>query len=293
MTTSLGTVQERSMRRSVMRRKTRLPDGIEFHYYNKLELLYIYDEIFDSAGYESDLIQYRDGNVVVDVGANIGLFIHYLTKKCRSGTIYSIEPVPDLFEVLQANAQRVSNFRIHLLNCALSNTTGKTTFNFFPHCTVRSSKEISGSPIETTPESRSREFEFTSTVLDEMPIPWLSRCLSWLPGPAKRSLVGVLMRLHAKSRSFECELKTVSTLIDENSIEAIDILKVDVEGSEAEVLRGIEERHWPRIRQLMVEVHQRSGPLLDEITGIITAHGYRMKVAHNPVYPFPIVFAAR
>ena len=41
---------------------------------------------------------------------------------------------------------------------------------------------------------------------------------------------------------------------DSHKLSTIDLLKVDVEGSEEAVLRGIRAEHWPRIQQLVLEV---------------------------------------
>ena len=64
-------------------RQARLPNGAPFYYYNKLEMLYLYDEIFTGNDYIHELIDYHDGNVVVDVGANIGLFTYFVSQQCR------------------------------------------------------------------------------------------------------------------------------------------------------------------------------------------------------------------
>ena len=41
--------------------------------------------------------------------------------------------------------------------------------------------------------------------------------------------------------------------------EKIDLLKIDVEKGELEVLNGIEDADWPRIHQIVMEVHDLDG----------------------------------
>lgn len=41
----------------------------------------------------------------------------------------------------------------------------------------------------------------------------------------------------------------------------MDLLKVDVERAELDVLRGISDGDWPKIRQLVMEVHDVNGAL--------------------------------
>ena len=45
-------------------------------------------------------------------------------------------------------------------------------------------------------------------------------------------------------------MTTVSALISEHSLERVDLLKIDVEGAELDVLRGIDQKDWPTIRQV-------------------------------------------
>src|SRR5205823_5305892 len=47
----------------------------------------------------------------------------------------------------------------------------------------------------------------------------------------------------------------------EAGIERIDLLKIDVEKSEHDVLRGIDDEHWPMIDQVVIEVHDIGGRL--------------------------------
>lgn len=48
----------------------------------------------------------------------------------------------------------------------------------------------------------------------------------------------------------ECRMCTVSDLIESHALDCIDLLKVDVEGAELDVLRGIAPEHWGQIHQV-------------------------------------------
>jgi len=50
-----------------------------------------------------------------------------------------------------------------------------------------------------------------------------------------------------------CRLETVSSIIEAYALPAIDLLKIDVEGSEEAVLQGIRDEHWPCIKQVVSE----------------------------------------
>jgi UDP-3-O-acyl-N-acetylglucosamine deacetylase len=51
------------------------------------------------------------------------------------------------------------------------------------------------------------------------------------------------------------QVRTLSSVIQEQGITSIDYLKIDVEGDELSVFAGIAELHWPMIRQVAVEAH--------------------------------------
>ena len=64
---------------------------------------YIIDEIFLEQAYFPDRdFKIEDGDVVIDVGAHIGVFTVYSAKNADC-TVYSYEPRPDNFELLKEN----------------------------------------------------------------------------------------------------------------------------------------------------------------------------------------------
>lgn len=61
----------------------------------------------------------------------------------------------------------------------------------------------------------------------------------------------------------ECEapVATVSSIMARLQLPHVDVLKVDVEGDELDVLRGVDGDDWPKVRQVVAEVHDVSGRL--------------------------------
>lgn len=61
---------------------------------------------------------------------------------------------------------------------------------------------------------------------------------------------------------------------DEQHLGVIDVLKVDVEGSEEAVLRGIRAEHWPRIQQVVLEVENFAA--VASIKKTLESRGFRV-----------------
>ncbi len=62
---------------------------------------------------------------VLDIGANSGLMPDHLTKKCSSGHVHAIEPIPENFETLKAINKRFKLTNVTLHNFALGAETGE------------------------------------------------------------------------------------------------------------------------------------------------------------------------
>lgn len=77
---------------------------------------------------------------------------------------------------------------------------------------------------------------------------------------------------------------TLDDLILEHSIEQIDFLKIDAERSEREILFSIAPQTWPKIRQVVVEVHEGEGAS-KEIEELLCKQGFEVSVDRNPHFP--------
>jgi FkbM family methyltransferase len=65
------------------------------------------------------------GSVVVDLGANIGVFTKVLSDLVGpSGTVISVEPVPQTFDVLSRNVHSLGMSNVSCVNAAVSDSPG-------------------------------------------------------------------------------------------------------------------------------------------------------------------------
>jgi hypothetical protein len=56
-------------------------------------------------------------------------------------------------------------------------------------------------------------------------------------------------------------MQTLSRFVGDHAIERIDLLKIDAEKAELEIFRGIGAQDWPKIQQVVVEVHDQDDRL--------------------------------
>ena len=101
----------------------------------------------------------------------------------------------------------------------------------------------------------------------------------WIPHVAFR---GLSRLLRANRTSTACELRTLSQIIDEYGLERIALLKLDIEGCERSALESIEPAHWPRIDQIVAELHDRRRDLAP-LTQVLSTHGFTVSVTGDDI----------
>ena len=235
-----------------------LPNGFTITYLNKNETDFIYQEIFEQESYLRHGITINDGDCIFDVGANIGLFSLFAAKTCCNLEVYAFEPIPPVFELLRLNTE-IHSLNVKLFDVGLAAETKQDTFTYYPHVSL-----ISGRFADALEEQKIvTSFLLNQDSIDETELS---------PVAIKQLLTERL-----KSEQFTCQLKTISEVIEENNVKQIDLLKIDVEKSELEVLKGIKQEDWQKINQIVVEVHNLDGRLA-EITQLLEVHGYKFIV---------------
>lgn len=222
-----------------------------------IETELIYNEVFGSKDYFRGAVRLSDGDTIVDVGANVGVFTLYLTRSLKNPTIHAIEPVPDTYQVLEENIARFSHSDVRLYNVALGATANSTAeIVVFPNMTGNSTSH---------PEMKDLQRQTLAAVFADDELEYI----------------------YAQQRVV-VPSTTLSTIISESQIETIDLLKIDTEGAEVDVLRGIDLPDWDRIKQLAIEVHNES-ITLPMVAEILAAHGLTANTHDSTRDPFGTV----
>ena len=81
------------------------------HHYDPAQVWYQLEEIVGDRTYLRHGIQVREGDVVLDVGANVGVAALFFALECGAGRVHSFEPVAPLFELLRPNTRAFSRLR--------------------------------------------------------------------------------------------------------------------------------------------------------------------------------------
>lgn len=231
----------------------RLPNGLEVYHLNRGETDWLYSEIFEDKAYERHGLRLSDGDCVIDAGANIGLFTLFVGTRFPGARIYAFEPGPPTFETLRRNVE-LHGLNARIFQCALSNRSGEATFTFYPQVSASSG-------LYPDPEEDER----------------VTRAFLRNQDSQLGSYADELMEGRFESRQFTCRSSTISDVIREQGIERVDLLKLDVEKSELDVLAGIRDEDWSKIRQIVIEVHDLDHRL-GRIREILEPRGFEISV---------------
>jgi 31-O-methyltransferase len=188
------------------------------------------------------------GDVVLDIGANVGVAAAFFATQCGVAVVHSFEPVAPICAMLRDNVRDLAPCRVHELGIAAEPGTAELIY-------YRGAAAMSG--LHADP---ARDRALVRTVL-------LNRGVG--PGEADRVLRGQF-----EPERLTCELTTVSAFLAEAQIERVDLLKIDVERAELEVLRGVAEKDWPRIKQVAMEAHDDDSDHVAVATELLMARGF-------------------
>ncbi|MBS0500881.1 MAG: amino acid adenylation domain-containing protein [Proteobacteria bacterium] len=207
-----------------------LPDGLALFDYRRSETDYLLAERDEG---DTPLPMLPDGAVVIDVGANIGLFslaTHYAADGVR---IVAIEPSPVVASVLRDNLV-LHGCTFELLTCAVGAHSGTAPFTFYAHASLESGLHADAA----------RDEHIFRVAID-----------------ARLSAVDVnrLAAQRFEGETSSVEVVTLSEVIARLDLPRIDLVKIDVERAELEVLQGLAPQDFARIDRFLMEVEDTGG----------------------------------
>jgi amino acid adenylation domain-containing protein/FkbM family methyltransferase len=253
------------------RHRLALPNGMAVAHQNRNETEYLYQELFEHRIYLRHGIELPADACVFDVGANIGLFSLLVARSRPQGRVFAFEPIAPIFDTLRINVDLYGGPQVKIFPFGLSATERAETFMFYPRYSMMSGLSSYAVPHE--------EAEVVKRFLENMRQSGAAQAGELL-GRADELLAG----------RFEGEacpglLRRLSDVIREEGVERIDLLKIDVQRAEMDVLHGLDEADWRRVRQLVLEVHDPDGPESDgrlrEMTALFARHGFETLIEQD------------
>jgi amino acid adenylation domain-containing protein/FkbM family methyltransferase len=236
-----------------------LPNGMMIASRNPSETEFTYDEIFEQNSYLRHGVHLRDGAVIIDAGANIGMFSLFAATACRDARVIALEPIPQTYSILRVNGS-LYDFRIEVIECGVASREQLATFTHYPAVSIFSGRYADAAQerdvIGTFIYNQARQNGET---------------------PPTAAEIDAILNERFRGEPVECRLRTISQIVRERRLDRVDLLKLDVERSELDALRGIEESDWPKIRQIVIETH--GGPEeTGEIAGLLRTRGFNVAV---------------
>ncbi|MFH8788950.1 FkbM family methyltransferase [Streptomyces roseoverticillatus] len=197
------------------------------------------------------------GDVVFDVGANIGLAALFFTGLVPGLRVYAFEPAEDCFACLKENAARHAPGVI-AVQAAVGAQEGTAELTYYPQSPAQSSL------FPDEDEDRRNSLAYLAN--------------SGIHGDSARAF---LAEMH-QGRRCPVRVTTVAAAVAEHAVDEIALLKIDVERAEQHVLDGIGDACWPRVRRVVAEVHDTDGRL-NAIAGQLTSRGFDVETDQEPL----------
>ncbi|MBZ6295943.1 FkbM family methyltransferase [Streptomyces olivaceus] len=205
-----------------------LEDGFHCYTSSEAEARFIHREIFQGDTYDLDGLP--EAPVVVDAGANIGLFTLFVKRRYPAARVIAFEPVPDNVRVLRKNLRLhgIHDVTVHPV-CLGAEPAAAADFTYFRRMPGNSTRHPESLALQKRLMAGHMGEEQAEAALEPTRI----------TVPVDR-LSDVLAARHPGTGP-------------------IDLVKIDVEGAELDLLRGVDPADWARTRAVIIEVSGLDG----------------------------------
>ncbi|MEJ1198979.1 MULTISPECIES: FkbM family methyltransferase [unclassified Streptomyces] len=218
----------------------------------------LWEEISSAAPYRRAAEGLGADEAIIDVGAHVGLASLLFAQLAPDNRLLAFEPAHKAYTCLVENLAR------HLPGAtayrqALGSAPGKSELIYRPYV-------ASASTLFDDAEDDTRNLE---AHLDNI--------------HADAQTREVVRRTFNVTQRIPVEVTTLAAVMAERGVDRVGLLKIDVERGELDVLDGIDPGCWPRIRRVLLEVHDiddRLGRIVSRLAGL----GFRATVSQWGVY---------
>lgn len=223
-----------------------LPNGLSL-YLPSPDMLaaaeYVRDEIFIEQQYFRKGFEIQSTDAIMDIGANMGVFVLWAAPQAPQGRIIAVEPT-HIMECLQLNVRLNGLKNVSTIRAAAGTTDGEMEIVHYPGFNIVSHEAGFRRPLF----ARLRFF-FRFPKYRIKPVRERSSCLS------------------------------MGRILDEHSLDRVNFLKIDCEGGEYGILKGMSARDWARIDRIAMEFHEyHRDHKYRELVAILRREGFSVDV---------------
>ncbi|HEX5405294.1 MAG TPA: FkbM family methyltransferase [Pseudonocardiaceae bacterium] len=246
----------------------RLPNGRNVFSINRNETDYLYKEIFEDQAYiNPGAAELSERPVIFDIGANIGLFAIFAAERWPGSHIVCFEPVPEVFDVLRRNIADIPGAAARNVAVGASRETREIVY--YPRYTILSGFDAEAGADRATVEQ------------------YLRNVANGIDDEETRDVVlGSMDEMLAdrfEQTTVAVQLERLTDAVADLGVARIDLLKVDVEGSEVQVLQGMDDAVWQMVGSAVIEIADNAGEL-DMAAALCHDHGMRTEIRQLPEF---------
>lgn len=208
---------------------------------------FLIDEIFTRKTFCRDGFAMEPTDVVVDIGANLGVFLLWAAPQVPQGRVVAVEPLP----IVEAIARSIRVNALQNATCvqaAVGSGIGALELEYVPG-------------FEMVAHRRGFRLAFGT---------WLWSGIWW-------------HQLWSGTHRFTARGLSLGQLFEEANVTQVDWLKLDCEGGEYEIFRHATASDWVRVHRLAMEFHE-FGPDQHhaDLVATLKRHGFNVQVEIDP-----------
>lgn len=228
-----------------------LPNGMTIFQLNNNETRYLYEEIFSQREYAPPGMRLPGHPVVVDVGANIGMFSRFALAEWQPSRLLAVEPIPELQDALRLNLSGFAEAQV--VPAAAGRRRETAAFTYYPQFSIMSGRYC----------DRGRDMETVKSYAR-----WEARSLSAEERAFLELSLDELLDARFLPETRQVQVARLSEIIHDYGLAAVDLLKIDAEGSELDVLDGIDDEDWGKVGNIVMEVDENHVALAEALAAV-------------------------
>lgn len=200
-----------------------LPDGRRF-YLTSNQLYgaarFLRSEIFKQNRYHRPGFELKPDDVVIDIGANMGLFAAWAAPQVPEGRIIAIEPT-DSIQCLELNVGEHDWRNVEILRLAVGDSEKDLELWHYPGFNI------------------------------------ISHSTRVKPSFVTHALINLIFfNYREKPYKMSVKCQPFDRVMDRLDVAKVDYLKIDCEGSEYDIFQSLAPRQWKRIQKIVLEFHE-------------------------------------